>query len=51
MEQHAWHAMDEAQQRVFFEHHDDAEIHSPKHEIPTRTVPKTRQEPHGKDVE
>ena len=51
MEQHTRHTMDETKQGVFLQHHDDTEIHAPEDKVPTRTVPKTCQEPHCQDVE
>ena len=51
MQQHSGNLADNLEQRIFLQHNDDAEIHTPDDEIPGSSVPHTREEPHHKDVD
>ena len=39
------------QQRVFLHHHNQSEVNTPDDEVPTGSVPHTRQEPYHEDVD
>ena len=51
MEQWGGDEMNDAQEGVFLQEHNEAEVDAPKHEVPTCAVPQPRQKPDTKDVE